>query len=131
TEKYPGNFTVDFEKNKINVINMLNSLQIGNFPIAEEVIFNKESGKSIYWKAIESITNYDKPKEYKDYQYDDMCSYLYKLKKGYINPESLIIREYYLPDIFSFNLGDEFFHTLLNKSKIIDKKESKENIEVY
>jgi len=131
TEEFPGNFTVEFEKCKIHVINTLNTLNKGDFPILEEVIFKKENGKSSYWKGIQSIVGREETKKYEDYFYESMCDYLYKLRKGYINPEALKIKKYYLPDIFSFNIGDEFFHTLLNKSKVIERKESKDYIEIY
>lgn len=129
--KYFGNFTVEFEKTKIDAINMLNKLYIGKFPVVEEIIFNRDKGISSYWKAIENLVNREKPKEFKSYFYEDMCNYLYKLRKGYINPEVLKINKYYMPDIFSFNIGDEFFHTLLNKSKVINKKENDKTIEIH
>ncbi len=40
-----------------------------------------------------------------------MNDYIFKLRKSRINPNDLVINEYILPDVFSFNEGEMFFFT--------------------
>lgn len=56
----------------------------------------------------------------------DFSNYLMNLREGKISPESLYIKDYIMPDIFQFNQGESFFHSLFNNCKII-KKDEKNN----
>ncbi len=128
-KKYPGNYAVEFERNKISMINILNGMENSEFSTIKDILLNKEN--TYYGKAIQNLKNIKKHPEYEDYFYEDMCDYLYKLRKGQIRPETLKIKKYYLPDIFNLDTGDEFFHSLLNNSKVLKKEEGRDKILVY
>lgn len=125
---YPNNYQVDFEKEKIHLISLLNGIPINRYDYLSDcidVIDKKEAntfiGKILYnflYKEVE----YDLPNFYKN-----MANYIIKLRKSRIDPSQLQVKEYILPDVFSFNEGEAFFHSLLKESKVI-KKEVKNNI---
>ena len=54
--------------------------------------------------------------------YERIALYVLKLRKSRIDPEDLKIKEYILPDVFEFKEGEVFFHSLLNRSKVIKKE---------
>lgn len=126
---YPGNYKVDFEKEKIHLISLLNGINNGKYNCLSdcmEVIGNRQGntfiGKVLYDFVYGSEIYYNLPKFYLN-----LGTYLINLRKSRIDPIDLEIKEYILPDIFSFNEGDVFFHSLLRDSKVI-KKEVRNNI---
>lgn len=125
-EEYRGNYKVEFEQNKIFALNTLNRIYSQKFKVLEdciEVYTNQEAGTMALGKIAESFkdTNYSKKIDLDSY-YKELGIYIYKLRKGRINPEVLKIDKYYLPDIFQLELGQTFYHSLLSKSKIIRKE---------
>ncbi len=60
---------------------------------------------------------------------ESLCSYLFKLRKGRIASSNLTLKNYDLPDIFSYKESEVFDHPLLNSSKIIYKGQ-RENFEM-
>jgi len=127
---YPGNFTVAFEQYKIDAINVLNFSHSKYFYTLKDClgsIFNGKLGSTLFGKSINSlIKDVDVEKYTKDDFYEELCIYIYNLRKGRINPEALRIEKYCLPDVFQFNVGDEFYHSLLNYTKIIKKEYAKD-----
>jgi len=131
-EEYPGNYLIDFERNKISGLNVLNSSFTGKFKVLEAILnalLGKEDGNNIMSKCIIGNANFSQ------YQLDEyffnLSNYVYKLKNGQINRESLIIDKYYLPDIFQFEVGDEFYHSLLKRAKVVKKHKVKNDLVVH
>lgn len=127
-EDYPSNFKVDFEREKIHLLNLLNGIKNNRYPYLEdmlEVLDEKEPntfvGKILYSFLYDLNKEYNLPKFY-----TSLGEYSISLKKSRIDPEKLKIVEYILPDVFSFDEGQVFFHSLLKESKVI-KKEVKDN----
>lgn len=125
-DEYEGNFSVEFERNKIYALSMLNSSGFSKFNVLKDsmnVILNNKVGETNIGKAIETYIK-DRPigeYELQDY-YNELSSYVHRLRKGRIEPDSLKIQKYYLPDIFELDEGKIFYHSLLNKSKVIKKE---------
>lgn len=121
---YPGNYKVDFEKEKIHIISLLNGVDNGKYEFLSDCIgvLEKKQGKTLLGKLIYNFL-YEDGNEHKlpDF-YSNMGDYLINLRKSRIDPKDLEIKEYILPNIFSFNEGDVFFHSLLRDSKIIKKE---------
>jgi hypothetical protein len=134
-EEYDGNFKVLFEQNKIFALNVLNqsySKDFSSLQDAIEVYLNGKSGRTSIGKSINFYIygQLDSHFEIDDY-YKELGLYLYRLRKGRINPEVLKIKNYYLPDVFQFSEGDTFYHSLLNKSKVIKKEVVKNKTIMY
>jgi hypothetical protein len=125
---YPNNYQVDFEKEKIHLISLLNGIPINGYSYLLDCInvLDKKEGNTFIGKIL-----YDFLYEEVEYNlpnfYINMADYILKLRKSRIDPTQLQIKEYILPDVFSFNEGEVFFHSLLKESRII-KKEAKNNI---
>lgn len=125
---YPNNYQVDFEKEKIHLITLLNEINTNKYiylldciNVLEEKQGNTFVGKILY-NFIYGQEEYDIPRFYKN-----MADYILKLRKSRIDPTYLQIKEYILPDVFNFKEGEIFFHSLLKESKVI-KKEVENNI---
>lgn len=125
-DTYPGNYKVEFEKEKIQIISLLNGVSITKYSKLEDLInyINGKDTKTFIGKVLKGST-YEENNEVRlpDF-YKNLSTYLVNLRKGKIKSEQLQVKEYILPDVFSFNEGDVFFHTLLNDSKIIKKEVS-------
>lgn len=125
---YPNNYQVDFEKEKIHLISLLNGIPINSYSYLLDCInvLDKKEGNTFIGKILYDFLykeeEYNLPKFY-----TNMADYILKLRKSRIDPTQLQIKEYILPDIFSFNEGEVFFHSLLKESRVI-KKEEKNNI---
>ena len=125
---YPNNYQVDFEKEKIHLISLLNGIPINSYSYLLDCIniLGEKEGNTFIGKILYDFL-------YKEVEYNlpnfymNMADYILKLRKSRIDPTQLQIKEYILPDIFSFNEGEVFFHSLLKESRII-KKEAKNNI---
>ncbi|WP_353092494.1 hypothetical protein [Tissierella praeacuta] len=127
-EKYDGNFKVDFEREKIHLLNALNDAQDGRYPNLEDIIkvLDKEEPETFIGKILYNFL-YDTNKEYNIPKFcTNLGKYIVELRKSRIDPDKLKIKEYILPDVFSFNEGEVFFHSLLREAKVI-KKEVKDN----
>lgn len=128
--KLSKDFSINFEKEKISIISILNKINLNKYNVFkecirvlnDEVVYEQLNGyiSKILYLNINNI-DIDIHKFFLS-----MNEYANRLNKSRISQDSLIIKEYILPDIFSFNEGDVFFHSLLNKSKVI-KKEVREN----
>ncbi|MTI49496.1 MAG: hypothetical protein FH761_16815 [Firmicutes bacterium] len=142
-DTYEGNYAIDFERKRISLINILNGLYLGNdFQTLKQSLeilnHNLSLGEDDLRKEdseLESTNHYFLAGlrgaldtnhfvgNYKDKSFiTNLGSYLYKLRKSRISPESLIVEDYFMPDVFSFNEGDTFNHTLLNTCKVVKKE---------
>lgn len=133
-ETYPGNYTIDFERKKIMLINILNGTFINDdfqvlrntLNILKSKINNNIEISSFWIMGFKSLIEDIKI----DFNFKHMTfveslgGYLFKLRRGRVTPETLEISNYELPDIFSFAVGDKFNHTLLNRCKVIKKEKN-------
>lgn len=138
---YPKNFTLQFERNKIDMINLLNGIDIKLYRLLSltlDILENNtcdlndiEANFFLYGLfALISKENYKK--EFKDKAFiKSLCSYMVKLRKSRINPEGLIIEKYDSPDIFSYDENETFKHPLLNNCNVINKIENNNFIKSY
>ncbi len=128
-EVYDGNYFIDFERNKISGLNTLNLSFSNKFKVLEEVIkalLGRGDETHIIAKCVRGC---DKDKSYElDEYYINLSNYVYKLRNGQINRDSLIIDKYYLPDVFQYEEGDEFYHSLLKKAIVLKKYETEYNL---
>lgn len=126
TETYPGNFTVNFEQYRIHGLNVLNFSHSKYFKVLTdclEIFIKGEEANTLFGKCISPLMADIKHESYKeDDFYFELCNYVNNLRKGRINPQSLKIKKYYLPDVFQYDVGDEFYHSLLNQSRVIKKE---------
>ena len=127
--EYPGNYKVDFEKEKIQIISLLNGVNTNryiNLSDCINVLDNLEPktfiGSILHRFLYASDIGKGIPKFY-----TSMADYTIRLRKSRVDPKQLEVKEYILPDVFNFEVGDLFFHSLLKESKVI-KKEVKDNI---
>lgn len=128
-ENYPGNFKVEFEREKIHQLNFLNGINNNRYSNLDDIVkvLDKEEPKTFIGKVLYGFL-YDSNKECNLPRfYISLGEYLISLRKSRIDPDKLKIKEYILPDVFSFNEGEVFFHSLLRESKVI-KKEVKDYI---
>ncbi|WP_069650935.1 hypothetical protein [Caloranaerobacter ferrireducens] len=140
---FPGNFVIDFEKARIELLNLLNGKSIkNNFYILRRVLDIlrgdiKEFGQIhynffLYGVLGLTIQNNNELIEYKDKNFiQNLAGYLLRLRKSRINPESLYIKKYHMPDIFKYNVQEEFSHSLLNKCKVVNKEETEKLFITY
>lgn len=132
-ERYDGVYKIDFERAKIKMITSLNGIVTTNSQekeLLESLEADSEIKDKLYIGFLKSILGENKKEdiEVKDSVFlEGLCDYLVKLRKSRISAESIKIQNYNLPDIFSFNEGEVFEHSLLNKSQVI-KKEMNSNV---
>jgi len=139
-KSFPGNFTIVFERNRVELLNILSGKDSSKYKIFMKSLAvikgNAYENESFYNFFINGLVGakygYDIKKDFKDKEFiESLCSYIYKLFKSRVNPESLEIATYYLPDIFKFKEGEEFSHSLLNRCKVIKKEIDDSNITSY
>lgn len=117
-------YKIEFERVRLDIINLLN-LNKSNNKILNELLNYDVKGK-LKLDPIKVL--------YKEIDYNKLNKtqialndYILKLKLGKINREHLLIYNYVLPDIFKFNKGEKFYHSLLGNCIVI-KKEVRNNI---
>lgn len=112
-------FAINFEKEKIKGLSLLNKIDLEDLTI-EYLQGEKISVIDVLSKKIEknSLPNF----------FWNMGNYLMKLRSSKISPESIIIKKYILPDIFSFAEGDDFYHSLLGQTRVVKKVMKNRNI---
>lgn len=114
------NYSIDFEREKIELLNLLNGIESKKYKNLNE-IFNKDSLNSPIKKIINNFIDGSKLTVKLPKSYRVLGDYLENLYMGKIDRSLLEIKEYILPDIFSFEEGESFYHSLLNESKVLDK----------
>lgn len=122
-ENLPKDLKITFEKERITLLNILNGIKNQKYLYLQDILSIVDGkdpstpiGRIVYQSCNDS--NIDKV----DTFYMSMNKYLLKLRKGRIDLKDLEIKDYILPDIFSFEEGDVFFHSLLNHSKVLKKE---------
>lgn len=118
------NFEINFEKTKVSLITFFHGIDLGKFRFLSDLIgvLEGKSSKTSIGMIIEKTIKEEGINCQIDESYVRIASYLLKLRKSRINPDDLKLKEYILPDIFSFKEGEVFFHSLLNNSKVIKKE---------
>lgn len=134
-EGYEGKYPIEFEQNKIYALNTLNLSFSRRFKTLEDclkILLNKEKANTILGKSIEFYVHNKANNEFKlDSYYYNLANYIYNMRNGRIDPKLLKIDKYNLPDIFKFQEGEVFFHSLLNKSKVIKRQDLNGKIIIY
>lgn len=137
-EEYDGNFLVDFERSKIQLINLLNGVESEKNKLLRkslDIIKSKEN-KSIveindlFLSSILGVYSEKVTKiEYNDKNFIiKMSDYLIRLRKGRINLKDLRSEISDVPDLFKYNAGKVINHPLLNKCQIIKKYNNNSSI---
>lgn len=126
-EEYPGNFSVEFEQNRIFALNTLNSVFSPKYKALERAIRALDAKRDSD-RILDVIVAYykDSKEDYNiqlDRYYFQLGQYIYNLRNGRIDPKLLKIDKYHLPDIFQFKEGDVFYHSLLNRSQVIKRED--------
>lgn len=127
--EYKGNFKISFEQNKIFALNILNDSYSKDFQVLGDCLIalnSLENEKTHMGRIVKEILNGEVEENAVPDYYKELIEYIYRLRKGRISPDILKIENYHLPDIFGFNEGDEFYHSLLNRCKVL-KKEKRNN----
>lgn len=128
-KEYPGSYKVDFEKTRIELLNLLNGIVGNSFNQLNSLIkvLDGQKGTGIMENILR--TYIDPNKEINISQtFINFGNYLENLKDGNIEPENLYIEKYETPDIFEFEIGDRFYHSLLNNCEVVSKIEENNNI---
>jgi len=136
TDEYSGNYLIDFERKRIDAINLLNGVhKEGTYEVLskslEIISGDKESSDldSFFVEGFKGLYFNMKNEEIKINEFIlNLCGYLIKLRKGRIAIDSLKKENYKFIDIFKYKEGDVFVHPILNKCKVISRKELNEMI---
>lgn len=126
-EEYKGKYAIEFEQNKIYALNTLNISFSHRFKTLEDclkVLLEKAKPSTTIGKCINFYKEANPNINFSvDKYYYELAQYVYNLRNGRIDPKLLKIDEYNLPDIFKFQEGQVFYHSLLNKSKVIKRED--------
>ncbi len=122
--RIPNTYKINFEKERIILLDILNGKDNKKYLRLQDIILAANEGEP-NTRIGKMIYKTDRPshiEESLDSFYISMNKYLLNLRKGRIDLEDLKIKEYKLPDIFGFEEGEVFFHSLLNNCKVIKKE---------
>ncbi|MFA5524178.1 MAG: hypothetical protein WDA24_07455 [Tissierellales bacterium] len=127
-DTYEGNYSIEFERKRIELLNTLNGINIGSrYEILRESlnILGEKEGHTLPGFFFGGLRGLRTDFEYTSVKDEDfirnLCGFLAKLRKGRITAESLLVDKYVLPDIFQYKEGELFFHSLLKKCQVIKK----------
>lgn len=127
-DTYKGNFVIDFERKRIEILNTLNGMNLGSKynTLKESLnILGEQEVNTLPTfflgglRGLKSVCDYNPIKDEEFIK--NLCSYLVKLRKGRFSIESLQIDKYILPNVFQYKEGEVFFHTLLKKCQVVKK----------
>ena len=128
--EYNKSYRIEFEKTRIELISLLNGVDVKGFEILDDILqvidgntFKTELGRII----LKSLDD-DLEINMEDKLVENMIAYMDNLRKSRIDPKKLKIEDYVLPNIFSYEEGDVFFHSLINYGKVIKKEVTGKNI---
>lgn len=116
-EEWDKTYIIEFEKSKIQALNLLNN---ASFKAYEDLGKLVKDFKEINMESLLSI-NLSPGEEVSIPYFQVLAEYMLNLRNSRIDPDLLKIDKYILPDIFKFNKGDVFYHSIFNKTKLIDK----------
>jgi len=135
---YKGNYTIDFERKRIELLNILNGIDVGfkynTLKSSFSILAGKEDcvSTSFFLGGLRSLKEDINYETIKDEEFiRNLASFLVKLRKGRISIESLRIDKYILPDVFKYKEGDIFFHTLLKKCQVIKRIDESDRIIIF
>ena len=119
-------FEINFEKARVALISLFHGVDLGKFKYLKNIleVFDSRDEETVVGNIINNASidkKIDIDIEIED-SYERIALYVLKLRKSRIDPEDLKIKEYILPDVFEFKEGEVFFHSLLNRSKVIKKE---------
>lgn len=117
-------FQVSFERARVALISLFHGVDLGKFKDLKDILdlaHSRDRGRSIGHIIDYASIGKKIDIEVED-SYERIALYVLKLRKSRIDPEDLKIKEYILPDVFDFKEGEVFFHSLLNRSKVIKKE---------
>lgn len=123
--EYPGNYIIDFEKQKIKIINALNGVKDEAYMALYEVIslvegnISRDEIKSLEAQIIVDVIEDD---IILDKFYLNMINYVEKLRMSRIDPKNLVLENYDVPNVFGYNVKDKFYHALLGECVVIKKE---------
>lgn len=134
-DTYKGNYIIEFERKRIELLNTLNGIDVGEkFTTLKESLITLGEQKeytlpSFFSGGLKGLKADCEITSIKDKDFiRNLCSFLAKLRKGRITAESLLLDKYILPDVFQYNEGELFFHSLLKKCQVIKKIKSSDTI---
>lgn len=134
-DTYKGNYIIEFERKRIELLNTLNGINVGlKFTTLKESlnILREKEGHilpSFFFGGIRGLKAGCENTSIKDEDFiRNLCSFLAKLRKGRITAKSLLVDKYVLPDVFQYNEGELFFHSLLRKCQVIKKINTSDTI---
>lgn len=127
-DNYPGNYSISFEKERVSLLSILNGVDLDKYNQISDLLGLLKGKKptSFLGKIVFNTMEGHEITYSLDQFYLDMNNYLFRLRKSRIDPKRLVIKDYILPDVFSFEENQVFFHSLLNHCKVI-KKEVRNN----
>ena len=127
---YNKKYRIEFEKTRIELISLLNGVDVGGFEILGDILgvidgnkFKTQVGRIVFNSIYESLEI-----NMEDKLVENMISFMDNLRRSRIDPKKLKIEDYVLPNIFSYEEGDVFFHSLINYGKVIKKEVTGKNI---
>lgn len=135
---YKGNYTVDFERKRIELLNILNGISVGlkynTLKNSLSILAGKGDCNSINFflgglRSLKEDLDYETIKDEEFIR--NLARFLVKLRKGRISIESLRVDKYILPNIFQYKEGDIFFHTLLKKCQVIKRLDEPDKIVIF
>lgn len=132
--EYKGNFKISFEQKKISALNILNASYSKDFQVLEDCLIalnSQGNEKTPMGRIVRKILNGELEENTVPDYYKELIEYLYRLRKGRISPDILRIENYHLPDVFEFKEGDEFYHSLLNRCRVLKKEKRNNEIIIY
>lgn len=120
TYSIPSTFKINIERERICLLDILNGKKSTKYLNLQDLLKINHGYKPSTPIGDIVCKSFENPKI--DPFYLNMNEYILKLRNGRIPLEDLKIDEYIIPDIFSYEDGEVFFHSLLNYSKIIKKE---------
>ncbi|KNF07502.1 hypothetical protein CLPU_16c00580 [Gottschalkia purinilytica] len=133
-KEYPGNYIIEFERSRIDLLNILNKVSNKDkfnilkysIDLIEKDSLEKVDINNFFISGLRgTLENSVMTHNIKDKDFiNNLCTYLFKLRKGRIDPKALNIRDSNSQNIFEYKKGDVFSHILLNKCLVLHKSET-------
>ncbi|WP_071060427.1 hypothetical protein [Andreesenia angusta] len=114
-------YVVEFERSRIELLGKLSGNSTEKYPYVDTLhglLEGEVDEEETIFEAFTAI-KHGKDDADTDRFSEIMARYIWKLRKGWIDPEQIEIKEYIEPDIFSMELGEKSYHSLLNRIELI------------
>lgn len=115
---YDGDYVVDFERKRIELIMLLSRAESSLDSLIQLLCKGKSNGSDKYREFLSRITG-DDNFQYESSFLDGISNYIYRLRKGRLAPKSLEVQVGGDVDIFDLRPGEVVFHPLLNKIELL------------